>query len=343
MTTLKIQNISKTYGKKTVVSNFSLQLKKGEIVALIGESGSGKSTILKMIAGFEKPSTGSIHLNAKTVYNNQVFVEPEKRQVAMVFPDHALFPHLSAEKNIAFALNKHKRSQKKEIVDNMLRLVGLSQLRHHKPHQLSSGQLQRIALARSLAIQPNLLLLDEPLSKLDVMLKKHMREQIKQIIHQTQTTTVLVTHDKEDAFVIADKVIIIKDGITQQQDTPENIYLKPKNEYVAHFFGRVNTITGQRTLQGYKTPLGKITTPTNSESCQILIRPENLDISQQNNNAIAATIKKITFYGQQQELQLQLNKCKQQITVVIPNNQEVALGQQLFCKLNTQNLTSWIA
>lgn len=341
MTALQIQNISKKYGKTTVVSNFSLDVAKGEVVALIGESGSGKSTILKMIAGFEKPDSGTIKLSEQTVYSNLIFVEPENRQVAMVFPDHALFPHLSAEKNIAFALNKHSKKQKQEIVHRMLQLVGLTQLKKHKPHELSSGQLQRIALARSLAMQPKLLLLDEPLSKLDVMLKKHMRTQIKEIISKTQTTTILVTHDKEDAFVIADRVVVIKDGLTQQVGTPQEIYLLPQNEYVAHFFGRVNTIEGKRNAQGYNTCLGQVKTSNNSDLCQILVRPENLDITQKNNNAIAATVTKIIFYGQQQELLLQLDECKQFITVVVPQNRKISVGQQLFCKLNTHDLISW--
>ncbi|WP_372366235.1 ABC transporter ATP-binding protein [Candidatus Uabimicrobium sp. HlEnr_7] len=341
MITLQIENLSKTYDKNTVVTDFSLEVAKGEIVALIGESGSGKSTILKMISGFEKPSAGSIEINNETVCSKQVFVEPENRQVAMVFPDHSLFPHLSAEKNIAFALNKHSRSERKRIVNQMLQLIGLEELRKNKPHQMSSGQLQRIALARSLAFQPKLLLLDEPLSKLDVMLKKRMREEIKQIITQTETTTILVTHDKEDAFVIADRVVVLKDGVTQQMDTPEGIYFKPKNEYVAHFFGRVNTIHAERNGKGYNTPLGCIQAKENGECCRVLIRPENLNIGQQSDDAIPATITKITFYGQQKELQLQLCESQQLITVVIPNYEKVNVGQQLFCKLNTEELTSW--
>ncbi|BBM83867.1 ABC transporter ATP-binding protein [Candidatus Uabimicrobium amorphum] len=333
MIALHIENIYKKYQGKPVVVDFSLQVAPGEVVALIGESGSGKSTILKMIAGFEKPSAGQIHLYGKTVYSNEIFVEPEQRQVAMVFPYHALFPHLSAEKNIAFALQHHNRRQKRKIVEDMLNLVGLLEFRKHKPHQLSSGQLQRISLARSLAIKPKLLLLDEPLSKLDVMLKKYMREQIKRIIQQTQTTAILVTHDKEDAFVIADKVVVIKDGVTQQIDTPQKIYTTPHNEYVAHFFGEVNFVEGKKSCNGYNTPLGMIETLPTTENCTVLIRPENVEITTENSDTIPVTIVKTVFYGAQQELTLELENGKK-ITVFIPQQQKIEVGEQLFCKLN---------
>ena len=234
---------------------------------------------------------------------------------------------------LALALRSYSREEKKQIVADMLNLVGLSEFCKHKPHQLSSGQLQRISLARSLAMKPKLLLLDEPLSKLDVMLKRYMREQIKRIIQETQTTAVLVTHDKEDAFVIADRVVVIKNGMTQQIDTPRKIYTTPNNEYVAHFFGRVNLVEGKKYGDGYHTPLGMIETMPTVENCRILIRPENIQVTLKNSNAIRATVTKTTFYGAQQELTLELSNNKQ-ITVFVDQQYDINVGQQVFCQLN---------
>jgi iron(III) transport system ATP-binding protein len=196
---------------KMTLKDVSLGINKGEIVAILGESGSGKSTLLRLISGLEKPGEGKISIDDHIVFSNHHNVQPEKRKVGMVFQDYALFPHFNVEGNIRYGLKESKKKSL-EIVDEMLDLINLEDHRHKYPHELSGGQQQRVALARSIAIKPKLMLLDEPFSNLDSHLRHQLRDDLKKLLRKSDTTTIFVTHDEEDAFAIADRIIRIIDG-----------------------------------------------------------------------------------------------------------------------------------
>ena len=263
------------------VNDISFSLQKGQTLALLGESGSGKTTLLRMIAGLEKPTEGSIALQDKFIYNHSeaVFVKPEKRNIGLFFQHYALFPHLTVFKNIAYGLSSkiYTASQKKQRVDEMLSLVELKGYEKRFPHELSGGQQQRIALARALAPQPQLLLLDEPFSNLDEQLKNEVRQQIKEILEKTQTTTILVTHDLQDALSLADQLAVMKNGKIEQLDTPQNLYQQPKTKYVATLFGEIQEVD-------------------KNENTTIYTRPEWIEIVE-NSNSATLKIEEINFYG----------------------------------------------
>lgn len=211
---VKINNLCFKYknSKKSNIRNFNLDVQKGEIVSILGESGSGKSTILRLIAGLEIPEDGQIIIDNNYVVSEEIFILPEKRGIGMVFQDYALFPHMTVAENIMFGLKKISKSEKDKRVKEMLDLVNLEGYERRYPHELSGGQQQRVAIARAVAPSPSVLLLDEPFSNLDAHLQNKIRSELKEIINRMGITSIFVTHDKEDAKSLADKVVILKDG-----------------------------------------------------------------------------------------------------------------------------------
>jgi len=220
--------------------NVSFMIKTGELACIIGPSGCGKSTTLQLIAGLIQPEEGSIQLNGSDI----TFKAVHERQIAMVFQDYALFPHMNVAQNIAYPmkLRKINKAKRKESINHLLSLVSLEGYQKRKPQELSGGERQRVALARALASQPQLLLLDEPLSALDAKLRKHLREEIRRIHEETGITTVYVTHDQEEALSIADRIIVMHEGNVEQIGTGEEIYNKPNSLFVASFMGEGNTL-----------------------------------------------------------------------------------------------------
>lgn len=211
---LKINNLHFRYknSKEDNIKDFNLEIKKGDIVSILGESGSGKSTILRIIAGLEDAYSGEILIDGNLVYSKDKSVEPEKRGIGMVFQDYALFPHMTVAKNIMFGLKKMDKSQREKRMIEMLKLVNLEEYKDKYPYELSGGQQQRIAIARAIAPSPSLLLLDEPFSNLDANLQSKIRSELKEIIQKANITSIFVTHDKEDAKALADKVVILDKG-----------------------------------------------------------------------------------------------------------------------------------
>lgn len=202
--------------KQQTVADFSLHMQEGEIISILGESGSGKSTILRLIAGLEQPRKGTIKVGEKVFCGAGTFLPVEKRGLGMVFQDYALFPHMTVEANIMFGLKRWKRSERKARLEEMLGLISMEEYKKRYPFELSGGQQQRIALARALAPKPSLLLLDEPFSNLDAHLQQRIRAELRETIKQTGTTTIFVTHDQEDARVLADRIVMVKGGTVQQ-------------------------------------------------------------------------------------------------------------------------------
>ena len=241
------------------VDEVSFQLTQGDILGLLGPSGCGKTTLLRMIAGFEQPSTGTIELGGNLVASTSQLLPPEQRNTGMVFQDYALFPHLSIADNIAFGLNKKKLSKKdiKHRIAEVLTLVGLDGLEKRYPHQLSGGQQQRVALARALAPQPALILLDEPLSNLDVQVRIRLRHEIRHILKATGITAIFVTHDQEEALAICDKIGVMSSGKIEQLGTPEAIYTRPASRFVAEFVTQANFIPAKRQGKLWTTEIGQ--------------------------------------------------------------------------------------
>jgi len=211
---LEIENLHFKYknNKNDNIKDLNISIEKGEVVGILGESGSGKSTILRILAGLETPYKGSIEINGKTIYDDKTFIETEHRGVGMVFQDYALFPHMTVAKNIMFGIKKMSKSEKEKRMIEMLELVKLTEYKNKYPYELSGGQQQRIAIARAIAPKPSILLLDEPFSNLDANLKSKIRTDLKEIIKDANITSIFVTHDKEDAIDIASKVIVIDKG-----------------------------------------------------------------------------------------------------------------------------------
>ncbi|MGH9577271.1 MAG: ABC transporter ATP-binding protein, partial [Terriglobales bacterium] len=233
---LAVQDLHHAYDGHTVVRGLSFALQRGAIGCLLGPSGCGKTTVLRCIAGFETPSAGRILLNGAVVSSAQQNLPPEKRRIGMVFQEHALFPHLSAARNISFGLARKNSSE--ERVQELALLTGITELLGKYPHELSGGQQQRVALARALAPRPELLLLDEPFSNLDVDLRERLSPEVRDIIKASGATAVLVTHDQQEAFAMADEIGVLHDGRIQQWDSAYNLYHRPANRFVADFVGQ---------------------------------------------------------------------------------------------------------
>lgn len=217
---IEVKNIYFKYknSKKDTIIDFNMELEKGEILAIIGESGSGKSTMLRIIAGLEEAYKGSMVIGDKNIFSDRMFIEPENRGVGMVFQDYALFPHMTIKKNVQYGLKKKSKDEKEKIAMEMLELINLVEHKDKYPYELSGGQQQRVAIARAIAPKPSVLLLDEPFSNLDANLRERIRDEIKVILKKAGITSIFVTHDIEDAKVLANKIIVLKDGVIVEKN-----------------------------------------------------------------------------------------------------------------------------
>ena len=306
MSFLSLENLTVAYGKNTVLEDFNLSINQGEFVSLLGPSGCGKTTTLRSIAGFVKAQKGKI------IFKDRDFtdVPVHKKQFGFVFQNYALFPHLNVFDNVAFGLKMQKTAaaEIKDRVEKMIDLVGLSGFLKRYPGELSGGQQQRVALARALVIEPDLLLLDEPLSNLDAKLRVEMRVEIRNIQQKLGLTTVYVTHDQEECFSISDRVVVMKDGEIEQLDSPEKIYRKPETEFVADFVGFENFFDLYRAGEAFKTAKGELFNldsaelNSNQDKFRASIRPNDIEITlaggEQKENTIKGEIKISTFLGE---------------------------------------------
>ena len=283
MSVITIDHVTKQFGDTVVLKEFTDEFKEGEFITLLGPSGCGKTTMLRMIAGFEKPSSGEIRIDGDLVSSRDVLVPPEERGIGMVFQSYAVWPHINVFDNVAYPLKIRKRPKEeiREKVEKILEIVHLSRFAKRMPAELSGGQQQRVALGRALVAEPRVLLLDEPLSNLDAVLRERMRFEIKEIQKKLGINVVYVTHDQSEAMTMSDRVFVINSGIIQQVDSPVNIYRKPKNQFVADFVGKVNFLKGVSAdgwirLDGIEDILpydGDVT-----GKVDVAIRPENLRI-----------------------------------------------------------------
>jgi len=273
---LEVENLVKSYGNIPVIKNLTFSIEKGQLISFVGESGSGKSTFLKCLSGLENINSGKVILNDKIINDNNLFVKPQKRKIGYVFQDYPLFPHLNIRENICFNLEKRYFKNFEDIV----KLTNLKQLLERYPHEISGGEQQRVSIARSIIREPDLLLLDEPFSNLDANIKYSIRDEICKIIKKTNTTTILVTHDINDALNISDKILIFKAGIVQQYSDPEKMYCEPANCYCAEVLGEINKFPKDDKIY--------------------YIRPENLKVVDSSSNSII--IEKCFFQGKSYKL-----------------------------------------
>ncbi len=284
MAFLELEGVTKQFGRVTAVDDIHLAVEKGEFLTLLGPSGCGKTTMLRMVAGFETPNQGNILLDDEDITHSPA----SKRPMGMVFQSYALFPHLSAEENIAFGMRtKHMpKDYIKQRCTELLHLVGLVEMARRYPHQLSGGQQQRIALARALAVEPKVLLLDEPLSALDAKVRVSLRNEIRRIQQQLKMTAIYVTHDQEEALAISDRIAVMSSGKIQQLDKPEEVYSHPRTAFAATFVGTSNQFAGilesateGRCRVGDQTlRVGPQPNLRDDETILVVVRPEELTI-----------------------------------------------------------------
>jgi putative spermidine/putrescine transport system ATP-binding protein len=305
MAFLTLTNIYKVFGKITAVNNFNLDVEKGEFISFLGPSGCGKTTTLRMIAGFETPTSGNIVINGTDITNTP----PNQRNVGMVFQSYALFPNLTVADNIGFGLKIGKKpaDEIKQRVKEMLELIHMPEFGNRYPYQLSGGQQQRVALARALAIQPQVLLLDEPLSALDAKIRLRLRTEIRTIQHQLGITTIYVTHDQEEALSLSDRVVVMSEGVIEQIGAPFDIYNFPKTQFVASFVGTLNVIQatvrdthkGLVAIDNQEISIGKgLENYRAGDVIQLALRPEMVSLNAQTRlNHIKSEIEAITFLG----------------------------------------------
>jgi iron(III) transport system ATP-binding protein len=295
---LRCRGVSRRFGTTLAVDAVDLEVATGSFTSLLGPSGCGKTTLLRIIAGLERPDAGIVEVGGREVDGPSGHVAPEDRSVGMVFQAHALFPHLDVDRNVAFGLRGLDRSERVRRVAEVLELVGLTGLGRRMPSQLSGGQQQRVALARALAPSPSLLLLDEPFSSLDAALRESVREEVRAILHAAGQTALLVTHDQEEALSITDRVGVMFDGRLHQVADPETLYREPATREVASFVGDADLVPGTRAASFMvDTPFGRLPTasPVVSERVTVVVRPENVVLRAAHDGE--ATVRHVTFFG----------------------------------------------
>ena len=301
---IRIDGVSKRFGTFTAVNNVSLDIRKGEMFALLGGSGCGKTTLLRMLAGFETPSEGRIFIDGQDMAK----VPPYERPVNMMFQSYALFPHMTVEANVGYGLKYEdmSKAERAERVRAMLEMVQLSGLAGRKPHQLSGGQRQRVALARALAKQPKLLLLDEPLAALDKKLREHTQFEIMSIQERTGITFVVVTHDQEEAMTLADRIAVMDKGVIRQVGPPAEVYEHPNSRFVAGFIGSINMFEGEVTSGGVAVPAlgGTVAAATTGyaagQKVMLAVRPEKITIGRERpegGNCFPGVVKDLGYFG----------------------------------------------
>ena len=300
---IRTRSVSKSYDEEQVLSDFNLDVWKGSITGILGSSGSGKTTALRLIAGFDRPDAGIIEMKNEVIVSDEVWLPPERRNIGMVFQDYALFPHLTVEKNIAFGLGKKdlEKGRLKEVID----MCNLSGLINKFPQELSGGQQQRVALARALAPNPEVVLLDEPFTSLDAQMARVLRDEVVELLKNTETTAIIVTHDQEEALSVCDVVSVLEKGKIIQSSTPQEIYLNPVNKTVANSVGDPNILKGFSIDGRVETSLGTFVSAYEG-ALDVSIRPECIELNLDSEGSYI--VKECTFYGHDQVISFQNSK-----------------------------------
>lgn len=335
---ISIDNVTKKYGDFTVIDGLSAEIYPGEFFTLLGPSGCGKTTLLRMIIGFNSIEGGEIRINNKKIND----IHTNKRNMGMVFQNYAVFPHMSVFDNVAFGLKMRKESPEaiNNRVSEILKTVQIDNLRDRMPDQLSGGQQQRVALARAIVISPEVLLMDEPLSNLDAKLRVEMRNAIKEIQHQTGITTVYVTHDQEEALAVSDRIAVMNNGVIQQIDTPQRLYQRPNNKFVATFIGLSNIIDANVKKENGKTILSipqiDVSKPAyevemntlrkdigENQVVSAVIRPEEFILNTETDEGLEAIVDSSVFLGSMVHYFLHYGELE--LEVIVPSDGAIML------------------
>ncbi len=335
MSNLAVTDLHKSFGAHSVLTGLDLEVPAGSLTAILGPSGSGKTTLLRLLAGFEIPDRGTVRIGENMVDGDGAHVHPEHRKIGYVPQEGGLFPHLTVAANVAFGL---PRPARRGGASHLLEMVGLGALERRYPHQLSGGQQQRVALARALAIKPEIVLLDEPFASLDAHLRASVREEVVKVLRASATTTLLVTHDQDEALSLADLVAVLRDGRIAQCATPQDLYARPVDDELARFVGDANLISG--VLEGtlVDTPLGKLPAQWRGEPLTtpcpvtILIRPEQIDLHPTGDGgSLSGQIVHSGYHGHDAVLHVRLDRDhgEQSLIVRTPGDVHLAPGTNI--------------
>ena len=344
---MSIQSASFAYpGGKAICQNLDFTIENGDIACLLGPSGCGKTTILRLVAGFENPTSGRIVVAGEVLADNGIFVAPEARGIGYVFQDFALFPHLTVSENVTFGLRSLDKTAQQKRADEMLELVGLTAMAKRYPHELSGGQRQRVALARALAPKPKLLLMDEPFASLDVGLRETLGLEVRALLKKLHTTALFVTHDQLEAFSIADQIGVMNNGVIEQMDSAYNLYHRPRTRFVADFVGQGVLIHGRGNPDGLiDTELG-LMHPTNlavdevirDRTYDVLLRPD--DILHDDASPATAEVKHKAFRGADILYTLKLDSGTEVLSLV-PSHHNHELGQKIGIRLEIDHVVAF--
>lgn len=334
MTSLEVNALTVHLGSRKVLDELSITIAAGTFTAILGPSGCGKTTLLRAIAGLVSPSSGTIRFGKQLVSVSSLVLPPHKRRIGYVPQEAALFPHLSVAENIAFALDKesYTKDRRRVIVAEMLELIGLSHFGDRMPGELSGGQQTRVALARALAIEPKIVLLDEPFSALDAALRNELREEVSTLLKKRETTALMVTHDREEALVTADMIALMREGRIVQHGTPSEVYFSPTTPYAAVSTGDALVLPARRAGESVFHPLTPGVSPESSESGTIVIRPEEISVSLDPSAGQRAIVTKIEYYGHDAVVEFGLIESAYLGTLKarISGNTEFHLGQSIY-------------
>ncbi|WP_428909741.1 ABC transporter ATP-binding protein [Niallia sp. Krafla_26] len=341
MTSVILKNVTKRFNSYTAVNNLNMEIKEGSFFTFLGPSGCGKTTTLRMISGFTTPSEGTIYIGNEDVTH----LEPEKRKVGMVFQNYALFPHMNVFDNVAYGLKmmKLRKTEIKDRVKKYLKMVELDGYENRKISELSGGQQQRIALARSLVIEPSILLLDEPLSNLDAKLRETMRFELKRIQKELKITTIYVTHDQTEALTMSDEIAVFNKGICQQISSPKGIYENPVNSFVAKFIGEANLFRvnqrGNEMLIENQLP---VVIENEGKGSFLLVRPTSITLSYTATNGVnewQAIVKSKQYYGSHSSYIMNVRGLEFQVDVAPLQDGHYEIGEEVFLSVDPKELS----
>jgi iron(III) transport system ATP-binding protein len=321
---ISVDGIAVRYGDTAAIDDFSLEVEEGSLVALVGPSGCGKTTALRAIAGFERPTTGTIRIRGAVVSDRSTMIVPERRSVGMVFQEYALFPHISVAENVGYGVRGSDRVSK---VNEVLELVGLDGHGDRFPHELSGGEQQRVALARALAPEPDVVLLDEPFSNLDAPQRERMRRELRKILKAARVTAVFVTHDQAEALAIADIIAVMRDGHIRQVGTPDDVYAAPVSPWVAKFLGDAVLFNGTASNGAVATALGSVPTVLpDGTGARVMIRPEWIMPTAAEDGSGLVVDRE--FYGHDQRVEIELNKGVL-VEALVPTRKAIHVGDRV--------------
>jgi putative spermidine/putrescine transport system ATP-binding protein len=332
---IRFEGVQRSFPGVTALAGLDLEIENGELIALLGPSGCGKTTALRILGGFDRPDAGRVLVDDRDITN----VPPNKRDMGMVFQAYSLFPNMNVRTNVAFGLRMRRQNKATRFkrVDELLALVGLSETADRYPYQLSGGQQQRVAIARALAIEPTVLLLDEPLSALDARVRTQLRAEIRSLQQRLGITTLFVTHDQSEALSIADRVGVMQSGRLEQLDTPENVYRRPTTQFVAEFVGAMNRLPGRMGDNGDVLVLGQRLTLLNpnghhpGEAVDALLRPEALEVVLDSAGPGAVTDR--TFLGSAVRLEVTLDSGQKVLVESSSLSTSMKLGDRIAMRI----------